>query len=74
MIGMKPKDAILLDQVPLVNRESYPPEEVLPEDGLYLYLLQPGEEHDDQRHIATDRVWSKVTYRLREVMEILAIV
>ena len=30
-------------------RESYPPEEVLPEDGLYLYLLQlAGEEHDDQ--------------------------
>ena len=35
MIGMKPKDAILLDQVPLVNRESYPPEDTLPEDGLY---------------------------------------
>ena len=39
MTGMKPKDAIVLDQVPLVNRESYPPEEVLPEDGLYQYLL-----------------------------------
>ena len=48
MIGMKPKDAIVLDQVPLVNRESYPPEEVLLEDGLYQYLLQPSEEHDDQ--------------------------
>ena len=48
MIGMKPKDAIKLKELPLVNRESYPPEEVLPEDGLYLYLLQPGEEHDDQ--------------------------
>ena len=35
MIGMKPKDAIVLDQVPLVTQESYPPEEVLPEDGLY---------------------------------------
>ena len=35
MIGMKPKDAIVMDQVPLVKRESYPPEEVLPEDGLY---------------------------------------
>ena len=35
MIGMKPKDAIVLDQVPLAARESYPPEEVLPEDGLY---------------------------------------
>ena len=48
MIGMKPKDAIKLDEVHLVNQESYPPEEVLPEDGLYRYLLQPGEEHDDQ--------------------------
>ena len=35
MIGMKPKDAIVLDQVPLVKREAYPPEEVLPEGGLY---------------------------------------
>ena len=35
MIGMKPKDAIKLNEVPLVTRESYPPEEVLPEDGLY---------------------------------------
>ena len=35
MIGMKPKDAIKLKDVPLVNRESYPPEEVLPDDGLY---------------------------------------
>ena len=69
MIGMKPKDVIKLDEVPLANRESYPPEEVLPEDGLYRYLLQPGEEHDDQRRRATDRIWSKGTYRLREIAE-----
>ena len=69
MIGMKPKDAIKLNEVPLVNRESYPEEEVLPEDGLYRYLLQPFEEHNDQRRRATDRIWSKGTYRLREVME-----
>ena len=48
MIGMKPKDAIKLKEVPLVARDSYPPEKVLPEDGLYRYLLQPGEEHDDK--------------------------
>ena len=48
MIGMKPKDAIKLNEVPLVTRESYPPEEALPEDGLYRYLLQPGEEHNNQ--------------------------
>ena len=35
MIGMKPKDAIVLDQVPLVEREAYPEEDKLPEDGLY---------------------------------------
>ena len=69
MIGMKPKDAIVLDEVPLVKREAYPPEEVLPEDGLYHYLLQPGEEHDDQRCRATDRIFSKATYRLREIVE-----
>ena len=69
MIGMKPKDAIKLDKVPLVKREAYPPEEKLPEDGLYRYLLQPGEEHDDQRRRATDRVWSKRIYRLREIVE-----
>ena len=69
VIGMKPKDAIKLKEVPLVNRESYPPEEVLPEDGLYQYLLQLGEEHDDQRRRATDRIWSKASYRLREIVE-----
>ena len=69
MIGMKPKDAIKLKEVPLVARESYPPEEILPEDGLYQYLLQPSEEHDDQRHRATDRIWSKASYRLREITD-----
>ena len=70
MIGMKPKDAIKLNEVPLVDQESYPPEDTLPEDGLYRYLLQPGEEHDDQQHRATDRIWSKGTYsRLREIVE-----
>ena len=37
--------------------------------GLYRYLLQPGEEHDDQRRRATDRIWSKASYRLREIAE-----
>ena len=68
MTGMKPKDAIKLNQVPLVNRENYSPEDTLPEDGRYRYLLQPGEEHDDQRKRATDRIWSKKTYSLREIV------
>ena len=67
MIGMKPKDAIKLNEVPLVKQENYPPEELLPEDGLYRYLLQPGEERDDQRRRATNRIWSKGTYRLRKI-------
>ena len=69
MIGMKPKDAIKLKEVPLVTRESHPPEEILPKDGFYQYLLQPGEEHNDQRCRATDRIWSKASYRLREIAE-----
>ena len=36
---------------------------------MYQYLLQPGEEHNDQWHRATDRVWSKGTYRFREIIE-----
>ena len=43
MIDMKPKDAIKLDTVPL--DKSYPKETVLPEDRLYRYLYQPGEQH-----------------------------
>ena len=35
MTGMKPSDAIKFNSIPLVNRENYPPEETLPEDGLY---------------------------------------
>ena len=69
MIGMKSKDAIKLDEVPLVARESYPPEDTLPEDGLCRYILEPGEEHNDQQCRATDRIWSKGTYRLREIVE-----
>ena len=69
MIEMKPKDAIKLKELVLVPRESYPPEEVLPEDGAYRYLLESGEEPDDQRCRAIDRVWSKASYRLREIME-----
>ena len=69
MIGMKPKDAIKLKEVSQVAGESYPPKEVLPEDGLYRYLLQPDKEHDDQWHRATDRIWSKASYRLRDITE-----
>ena len=29
----------------------------------------PGEEHDDQRYRATDRIWPKASYKLREIDE-----
>ena len=41
MTGMKSKDAIKLDTVPL--DKTYPEETVLPEDGLHRYLYKPGE-------------------------------
>ena len=56
-----------LNRVPLANWENYPPEDTLPEDGLYHYLLQPGEQHDDQRRRATNMIWSKKMYRLRKL-------
>ena len=56
IIGMKPKDAIKLDTVPL--DKTYPEETVLPEDGLYRYLYQPGEQHGDQKRRTTYIIWS----------------
>ena len=67
MIGMKPKDAIKLDTVPL--DKTYPEETVLPEDGLYRYLYQPGEQHADQKRRATYLIWSKNTYRLDRIVQ-----
>ena len=45
LIDMKPKDAIKLDTVQL--NKTYPEESVLPEDGLYRHLHQPGEQNGD---------------------------
>ena len=67
MIGMKLKDAIKLDTVPL--DKTYPEETVLPEDGLYRYLYQPGEQHGDQKRRATDLIWSKNTYRFDRIVQ-----
>ena len=49
---MKPKDATKLDTVPV--DKTNPKETVLPEDGLYRYLYQPGEQYGDQKRWATD--------------------
>ena len=47
MVDMRPNDAIKLGTVPL--NKTYPGGTVLPEDGLYRYLHQPGEQHGDQK-------------------------
>ena len=67
MISMKPKDTIKLDNVPLDIK--YPEETVLPEDGLYRYLYQPSEQHEDQKRQAADLVWSKNTYQLDRIAQ-----
>ena len=67
MIGLKPKDVIKLDTVPL--DKTYLKETVLPEDGLYWYLYQPGEQHGDQKIRATDLIWSKNTHRLDRIVQ-----
>ena len=64
MIGMKPKDAIKLDDVSLVARESYPPEEVLPEDGLYRYLL-----HNPVKNTMTSDAEQLIGYGPRELTD-----
>ena len=67
MIGMRPKDAIKLDTVP--RDKTYPKETPIPEDGLYRYFYQPGEQHGDQKIQATDLIWSKNTYRLDRIVQ-----
>ena len=54
MIGVKPKDAIKLNAVPLDKK--YPEETVLPEDGVYRYLYQPGEQHGEQKRRTTELI------------------
>ena len=67
MVGMKPKHALKLDIVPLDKK--YPEETVLPEDGLYRYLYQPGEQHGDQKRRETNLIWSKKIYRLDPIAQ-----
>ena len=67
MTGLAPATAIKRKILKL--KHKYPPEEVMPEDGLYRYLYQPGEQHGNQRQKATDFNWSKDTFRLNQIME-----
>ena len=68
MIKMKPKDAIKLNHVEL-KEKVIQKEDVLPEDGLYRYLYQPGEDHGNQQRRATDMIWSWNTFRLDEIVQ-----
>jgi len=54
--------AVKLDSVEL-KLKPYDDEEFLPTDGLYRYLLEPGEENADQKRRATDNIWSRKTFR-----------
>ena len=68
-IGMSPAEAFKLDNVKQ-KRKPYPKEKLLPEDGLYRYLLKPGEEHKDSKRRATDNIWSRKTFRLSDIEQI----
>ena len=68
MIKMKPKDAIKLDYVELKVKEV-DEKDVLPEDGLYRYLYQPGELEGGQQRRATDMIWSWNTFRLDRIIQ-----
>ena len=47
MTGLAP--ATVIKQKIVELKQKYPPEDVLPEDGLYRYLYLPGEQHGDQK-------------------------
>jgi len=64
MLGMTPAKAVKLENVDL-KIAPYPKEKVLPEDGLYRYLYQPGELEGGQ----TDMIWSWNTFRLDKIVE-----
>ena len=67
MIGIKSKDAIKLDIVPL--DKTHPEETVLPENDLHRYLYQPGKQQGDQKRRATALIWSKNTYRIDRIVQ-----
>ena len=69
MLGMTPAKAVKLDNIELKVKHPYPEEQILPVDGLYRYLYQPGELEDDNRRRATDKIWSRNTFRLDRIVE-----
>jgi len=67
-VGMTPAKAVKLNSVELKTK-PYEPEDISPTDGLYRYLLEPGEENSDSKRRATDNVWSRETFRLDHIIE-----
>ena len=68
MLGMTPAKAIKLESVEL-KIKPYEAEDPAPTDGLYRYLLEPGEENSDAKRRATDNNWSRKTFRLDRIVE-----
>ena len=68
VIKTSPQKAIKLKEVKL-HREPYPKEDVLPRDGFYRYLYQPGELEGGQQKCATNMIWSWKTFRLDHIIE-----
>lgn len=69
-IGMSPAKAFKLEKVLLKKPRKLRKEKLLPADGLYRYLLKPGEEHKDSRRRATDNIWSRKTFRFADIEQI----
>ena len=65
LIGMKPIEAIKLDNVPQPEYERV--SEMLPIDSLVRYLYKPGEEQGDTRYRATDPIWSVDVFSIDEI-------
>ena len=55
-MGMSPAKAMKLEKVTLRKPRKLRKEKLLPEDGLYRYLLKLGEEHGDSKRRGTDNV------------------
>ena len=69
-MDMSPAKAIKLEKVVPKKARKDRKEKLLPEDGLFRYLLKPGEEHGDSKRRGTDNVWSRKTYRLSDIEQI----
>ena len=68
-LGMSPSQAMKEKILTPKRPKKFPKEKILPEDGLYRYLLKLGEENKDSRRRATDNYWSRKTFRLDRIIE-----